>query len=150
MSAIASSNENLDCPRCGYDLRGAVVVWDAEGVCPLDGKCSECGFEFLWGQVFREAGHPWLFEYRWQVRPIGSFCSTLWRWFLPGKFWREVSLFGPIRFGPIVAMLVVIQLMIELGYFGILVVQNHLCWTRAGKYATPNTTMFPSSRWPAL
>lgn len=43
------------CPRCGYDLSGAVATWKTS--CPLEVTCSECGQRFKSIAVFRGA-HP--------------------------------------------------------------------------------------------
>jgi hypothetical protein len=43
------------CPRCGYDLGGAIAAWQRNepACCPLEGVCSECGLVFLWRDVLR-------------------------------------------------------------------------------------------------
>ncbi len=101
---LATKFEFVECPRCGYDLRGNVAVWEERGVCPLEGKCSECGLDFEWRRVFWEAEHPWLFEYHWRRKPFSSFWQTLWRSVLPWKFWREVDLFWAVRIWPLLIM----------------------------------------------
>jgi hypothetical protein len=45
------------CPRCGYDLSAATFGWSES--CPLDGRCSECGLEFGWREIFRPDTMPW-------------------------------------------------------------------------------------------
>ncbi|MFB3103994.1 MAG: hypothetical protein ACE1ZA_03615, partial [Pseudomonadales bacterium] len=49
------------CPRCGYDLRGAIGTWADQ--CPLHGTCAECGLQFVWAEVL----HPEKFEPQWCV-----------------------------------------------------------------------------------
>ena len=40
------------CPRCGYDLRGALETWKRK--CPINGVCTECGLKFEWGELLCE------------------------------------------------------------------------------------------------
>jgi len=84
------------CPRCGYDQAGEVARW--ETMCPLQGKCSECGLDFEWRLVMR----PELQVPRWfiETAEVGSrrwaAVGTAWRSILPWIFWRKVRMEYPI------------------------------------------------------
>ena len=91
-------DRKIGCPRCGYDLRGAIATWTER--CPLQGTCAECGLQFVWAEVL----HPekflplWCVEF---VRPRRKFgracCSTFVRSFLPWRFWSVLKMSSPIR-----------------------------------------------------
>ena len=76
-------DEDLDCPRCGYNLRGLPQP-----------RCPECGLVVDLDQI-RAAqallSKP-LFEYQWRRRPIRSFFSTVWLTVRPWRLWRTVKL----------------------------------------------------------
>lgn len=71
----------VECPLCGYDLRGLERP-----------RCPECGFESSgWQELHQliEAQHPYLFEH--QRRPNArSFFRTLAESMLPLRFWRTI------------------------------------------------------------
>ncbi|MCC6909728.1 MAG: hypothetical protein IT430_17465 [Phycisphaerales bacterium] len=92
----------IECPRCGYDLRGAVQSW--REACPLQGVCAECGLEFEWSRVHSNATHPWLIEYHWRRRPISSLLRTLAAICGPKRFWSAVDLTDPVHFRPTVSL----------------------------------------------
>lgn len=93
---------STECPRCGYDLSGAVAAWPA-GQCPIGGVCSECGLQFPWRRLFDDPGArvPWLPEARSRVRH--KFVRTALRTLHPGAFWRQVPLELPIRYAILTA-----------------------------------------------
>jgi hypothetical protein len=101
------------CPRCAYDLVGAITSW--RGECPLRGTCSECGLEFAWRDIFddRLSGPPWSFEHgaRWSWRRLAT---TSWNAGL-GWMWRDIRLEIPI----VASRLVVLPLLVLLAF--------HLC-----------------------
>lgn len=92
---------NPACPRCGYDLSGAIASWERvePPCCPLDGRCSECGLDFAWVDVME----PWrhqvdgLYEH---ARGLGQ--GVVWAlrtWFavwLPRRFWSPVPIVAPL------------------------------------------------------
>ena len=43
---LTVSHGPAKCPRCGYDLRGAIATWTEQ--CPLHGTCAGCGLQFAW------------------------------------------------------------------------------------------------------
>ena len=44
------------CPRCGYDLGGAVKAWTDR--CSLEMSCSECGFEIDLSELYTQGDVP--------------------------------------------------------------------------------------------
>lgn len=85
------------CPRCAYDLSGAVATW--QDSCPLTGLCPECGLDFEWTDIFTPERNRvrGLFEHA-----RGAIQSARWleyTWFLtlwPPRFWRTVRLEAPV------------------------------------------------------
>lgn len=87
-----ASRPPLTCPRCGYDLAGAVDAWTDR--CPVSGTCPECGTVSPWRDVF----DPSRVEIRWLVEHARSWralvfrsAPTLWRMALPWVFWSRVD-----------------------------------------------------------
>ncbi|MEL7473320.1 MAG: hypothetical protein AAGK04_08385 [Planctomycetota bacterium] len=81
------------CPRCRYDLQGEVDTWTDD--CPIEGRCSECGYEFRWGDLL----HPRLGRvHGFYDHAEGSKRDLLWAWRTgawiawPPLFWRRVGL----------------------------------------------------------
>ncbi len=85
------------CPRCGYDLRGAVAAWAER--CPMQGRCTECGLEFPWAYVLC----PGKFEPRWCVefvprrRFVQAVGATGVRTLQPWRFWSAIRMSMPLR-----------------------------------------------------
>jgi hypothetical protein len=79
------------CPRCDYDLAGAIAGW--RDACPLRGTCSECGLDFAWRDIFddRLSGPSWSFEHgrRWSWRRL---LATASRAAAPLGMWRGIRL----------------------------------------------------------
>ena len=100
---------SADCPRCGYDLSGAIQSWDA--TCPVEGQCSECGLEFHWGDLL----HPqrripaWFFEHA-SERRFRRTIATIVRTARPGRFWQDVRLHHGVRVGRIVWTIVLLAI----------------------------------------
>lgn len=95
-----------ECPRCGYDLRGAMEAWPARSApegqsgadgprCPIGDTCPECGYTFLWRDLLNPEYQdlPGFYEHartmgervRWGIR------TTLWLLF-PWVFWGKLKL----------------------------------------------------------
>ena len=102
------------CPRCGYDLRGAIETWKHE--CPINGVCTECGLEFEWAELLSskirkpqwcvEYGRCWTLPWR-MVLNIGY---QFWPW----GFWASLKMTHRIRRRRIAAYL---TLVLPLMYF---------------------------------
>jgi len=86
------------CPRCGYDLRGVMSLWQES--CPLMGKCSECGLDYEWSVVCDPLKYEpkWGVEFSpgWKSVPISSF-KTFCISFVPWYFWSRLQMSYPIR-----------------------------------------------------
>lgn len=81
------------CPRCGYDLTGALDSWTDPS--QLGGVCSECGLAFEWVRVLL----PEKFVIRWFVehaRSAGALWwtawTTWWRVIVPPRFFAAVTM----------------------------------------------------------
>ncbi len=88
----------LRCPRCGYDLRGAIATWSDS--CPLDGTCAECGLQFAWAEVLNPkfALPTWCIEVPkgWRALP-GQARRTFVRTFWPWSVWSSLHMSHPSR-----------------------------------------------------
>lgn len=84
----------LHCPRCGYNVRGLPRP-----------RCPECGLVFEWKSLIdrERAGNKDLFEYRWRRRLLRSWLRTAAAGFRPRRFWSGVSVYDPVRAGPLIA-----------------------------------------------
>ncbi len=74
----------LQCPRCGYNLRMLTGC-----------RCPECGLDLEWGRIIASAEkrfHSPLFEYKWRTKPVRSYFDTLWLCMRPWRLWKEISL----------------------------------------------------------
>lgn len=114
-TAFVTFEQNLAgrarCPRCGYDLRGAIGTWGEQ--CPLQGTCTECGLQFAWAEVL----HPEKFEPRWCVEfalrrgvLFRASLATFIRSFWPFGFWRTLKMSMPIRWGRLVMYIAILCL----------------------------------------
>lgn len=85
------------CPKCGYDQSGIISTWEDQ--CPMQGRCSECGLEFEWADVF-DPGRvllPWYIEHTTSKRTMcRRIPSTLWMMFIPYRFWKHLSVHYPV------------------------------------------------------
>ncbi len=100
-----ASDRVPECPRCGYDLTGQVAA--AGGVAadsfPVRGRCSECGLEFAWGDVFNPGRDrvPGFIEHA--RAGWWSLFAAAWRtWWMAARvlpFWGRVRLEMPVRVG---------------------------------------------------
>ncbi len=83
------------CPRCDYDLAGAVESWKSE--CPLDGRCPECGLEYRWAELLNPAltVPAWSFEHA-HARHIRAWFATARRTLRPASFWRALRMEHPL------------------------------------------------------
>ncbi len=82
-----------ECPRCGYDLRGAIATW--REACPLRGTCTECGLAFQWAEVLVPGKFepPWCVEYVKPLRRFGwAWVQTVARSGRPFLFWSTLKM----------------------------------------------------------
>lgn len=100
----SGAERHVECPRCDYDLRGAVQSW--REMCPLEGRCTECGLEFDWADLFTRPLHDWLFEHQYRRRPVRSALFTMIAPLGGRRICREVTLVQPIRLAPLIWLLV--------------------------------------------
>lgn len=88
------------CPRCGYDLSGAVAAWNhvRSPSCPVHGTCSECGLEFPWGDALNPEllVPPWSFEHACSWLPL-KFLRTIIVALWPFKLWSDLRMAHPVR-----------------------------------------------------
>jgi hypothetical protein len=85
------------CPRCGYDLSGAVAAW-SDDACPTKGICSECGLDILWRDVLNPAyASSDLFFETAKRRLPRAFRITLWGAVRPWKLWSWLQMQFPFR-----------------------------------------------------
>jgi len=100
---------NARCPRCGYDLRGAITSWKES--CPIEGRCAECGLGFEWGELLNpdRAVPRWCVEYArgWGMWPA-AIKTLLVLLFRPRKFWRELKMTHAPRWGRLAVLYVAI------------------------------------------
>lgn len=98
------------CPRCGYDLRGAIDTWTDS--CPLINTCSECGLEFNWSEILRpEKYEPlWCVEFRKAGWFPLSALKTILMSFRPWRFWHELKMSHDIHWRRIRVYLVLLVL----------------------------------------
>jgi hypothetical protein len=82
--------DRLDCPLCGYSLRGLAAAAQAEARCP------ECGYPFSWEQLLRarQHRHPYLFEHH---PGVGGFFRTLMAGLRPRRFWSSLNASHQVR-----------------------------------------------------
>jgi hypothetical protein len=111
------SSRHARCPRCGYDLRGAVATWG--DTCPMTGICTECGLSFEWAELFSAAfAMP-----RWCVeaadprpRLPGQAVATFARSWLPWPFWSALRMSHPIRWRRLVVYLGLLALVLYVAF----------------------------------
>ncbi len=78
-----------NCPRCGYDLSGAVDSWSDR--CPLEGVCPECGLSHRWRDVLNPGfAIPVWFVENPNTPFRRGFPRTSARCFRPRSFWRDI------------------------------------------------------------
>lgn len=108
------------CPRCGYDLRGVIESWIE--LCPMTGRCSECGLEFVWSEVL----HPEKYEPQWCVEFVGRWrqllragAATWFRSFFPRRFFSTLKMSMRIRWWRLTLYAGALMLPLLFGYTAI-------------------------------
>jgi hypothetical protein len=85
------------CPRCGYDQTGQIDAWTTLDHSPISGRCTECGLDFRWGEVFRRAsGGRGTFETAEVLGPRVWLRTARWT-FRPGRLWANLTMSDPVR-----------------------------------------------------
>ena len=98
VATAPAASPRIECPRCGYDQRGAMATWRES--CPLGQTCTECGLEFEWRELFdSRLGLPrWCVESRRSAWAFpGQFIGTTWRCWLSILLWRAVQMIHPLN-----------------------------------------------------
>ena len=126
------------CPRCEYDQRGEVTTWSSR--CPMRGRCSECGYEFAWSEVYGVL-NEWGSELDWYAEHSKGWVDlvvrtprTLLRLLFPIWFFRSVNHRRAIRLGMLMRWMIVVTLMMHLVVSIAGVIANKLGgpWSRVG------------------
>ncbi len=100
-----------ECPRCGYDLRGAIATW--QEACPMWGTCTECGLSIHWAEVLvpEKFEPPWCVEYVKPLRRFGwAWVQTVARSGRPFLFWSTLKMSMPTRRARLMAYVVLLLL----------------------------------------
>src|SRR5688500_14282446 len=86
------ARDELDCPLCGYSLRGLSAA------VPESPRCPECGYRFQWPELLaaRQYLHPYLFEQH-PERNVRSFLRTLFGGLRPRRFWASLHAAHAVR-----------------------------------------------------
>ncbi len=101
------------CPRCGYDLSGAVDSWTER--CPVEGVCSECGLQYEWRNVLNPmlTVPRWSFEHA-KSRSLRAGARSVLMSLRPRRLWRSLQLQHPVQSRRLWILLVVACLGIHL------------------------------------
>lgn len=93
-----SDSKHTLCPRCGYDLQGALQARKDES--ELRGRCSECGLDYDWQDILdpRRDRPQWCIEYAQTIREIlGRSVLTFFMMLWPWKFWHQLKMSHEVR-----------------------------------------------------
>ena len=115
------------CPKCGYDQSGEIATW--ESVCPLNGRCPECGLEFGWADVLdpSRVELAWYVEHAktpWQM--VRRTIPTLWYLLFPNRYWRRLGMEAPRSVKRYVLWVGAMMLGLHLISAGALVATSHV------------------------
>ncbi len=140
------------CPRCGYDLGGAVASWVREGdgaSCPTDGVCSECGYALLWRDILNPIYQrlPGFYEHARtrRERIAWGWRTTLWLIF-PLVFWGKVKLHHtkrPLRAIRLAAWMIGISLLMRAMVAGV----GFIVLSYASVIPRPVWSQAPNNGW---
>jgi hypothetical protein len=74
-------SEQIECPLCGYNLRGIA-----------EPRCPECGYKFTWRELLspENRAHSPFFEHQ-AHRRWRAFWRTAIAGIFPGRFWRDAT-----------------------------------------------------------
>ncbi len=99
----AADEEDLLCPRCGYNLRMLT-----------EPRCPECGLRSTWRELTERTAHEdrtGLFEYWCGRRPARSLASTLWRCMFPWLLWPRIPIVARPRVRPLLGLVLITALL---------------------------------------
>ena len=120
--AAPAAEPSVQCPMCGYDLRGQV-----------DPRCPECGYRFDWEELRDPARrlHPYLFEHH-PERNLWSFCRTFLGGMRPRRFWGNLYPTQPSRPRRLLAYWLILSLLILLpfGIYGGSLIAQEIAFNR--------------------
>ena len=111
MTMPVTNERATRCPRCGYDLRGAIETW--QEACPLRGTCTECGLSIHWAEVLvpEKFEPPWCVEYVKPLRRFGwAWAQTVARSGRPFRFWSTLKMSMPTRRARLMAYVILLLL----------------------------------------
>lgn len=102
----------MECPLCGYDQEGALAAFRDAAAWPMRGRCSECGLDWLWGDLL----HPGKQLPAWFVEDPrrATAPAAVWTWrraLRPRRFWREIRVTWPVRRGRLVVFALIALLL---------------------------------------
>ena len=130
---------DVNCPLCGYNLRGLI-----------EPRCPECGYQFEWDRILHPERdlHPYLFEHH-PRRNTRSFFQTLFRSPLsPAKFWYTLEPSHKVRTGRLLLYWLIYAAVPLLAVLGAMVwmvwdksrsYTNAFPWTTKLRYAATET-----------
>lgn len=132
------------CPKCGYDQSGEIATWEC--VCPLKGRCSECGTEFEWAKVYailNEWGScvDWYAEH---ADGLGELIKrapgTMFRLMFPSRFFKDINHRRRICLGMLVRWVIVVFIVMHIlvSPIGALANRAEGSWSRFGSYPQPS------------
>lgn len=110
----ASFRGEIECPLCGYNLRGL-----------KEARCPECGGAFEWRDLLdpKRRHHAYLFEYH-PGANVWSFLRTMIAGVNPLRFWRSVHPVLPIRMGRLRGYLFLVFLVMLASFaFGLVAIE---------------------------
>jgi hypothetical protein len=100
------------CPRCGYDLSGAIAAWP-DASCPLEGTCSECGLSTPWRNILNPdyATSEHFFETAKHTK-ARAFLVTWWRSLRPRSLWSSIHMHFQVS-APRLALFLLLSMVLE-------------------------------------
>jgi hypothetical protein len=128
---MPAARTDADCPRCGYDQRGAIVDWSA--ACPLTGVCVECGLAYRWSDIFGTSVHE---PPRWSVEGRAAWLvpwttlTTLVVAFTMPRFWSAFRMHHRLRPRRLAAFAV---LLLALFYLPLTLAHGTTAWQAWGR-----------------
>ncbi len=133
------------CPRCGYDLRGAIATW--QEACPIDGICTECGLRFAWREILstRFTMPKWCIEAKRGAMAVprqvaGTAARTWWPW----AFWSGLHMTHLTRWRRLALYYGLLLVILYLMFAGSHAFLAWSFWHRVASDPRTTVTTFPS------